>query len=63
MKLSNINKPTSPFWNKVALSCTAASAFIAGYGYFANIKGFMLAGGILGILGTVIPIFISNGEK
>jgi hypothetical protein len=63
MKLSNINKPTSPFWNKVALACASASAFIAGYGALADDKNFMIAGGILGILGTIIPIFISNGEN
>lgn len=63
MKLSNINKPTSPFWSKVALACAAASAFIASYGLAAEIKAFTITGGILGVLGTVIPILMSNGEK
>lgn len=63
MKLSNINKPTSPFWNKVAVSCAAASGFIAGYGLLSNLKGFMIAGGVLGIIGTVLPIFMNNNSK
>lgn len=61
MKIKNINKPTSPMWNKIALACTAVSAFIGGYGYFLDNKVVMGIGGVLGILGVVIPIFSSNG--
>lgn len=58
--LKNANKPTSPFWGKVAMACAAASSFIAGYGLIANMKAFVIAGGILGVLGTVIPNLISG---
>lgn len=63
MKISNINKPTSAFWSKVAVICAAASTFIAGYAYTAHIEWLMIAGGIFGMLGTVIPILVSNGEN
>ena len=60
MKLSNINKPTKPLWNKIALACTTISSGIAGYGYFNNMPNVMLVGGLIGILGNVIPIFASE---
>jgi hypothetical protein len=62
MKWINIHKPTSAFWSKVALACTAVSSFLGGYGLVSNTPFFVWAGGILGPLGVVIPIFMSNGE-
>ena len=60
LKLENIHQPTSPLLSKIAVACSAVSAFIAGYGAVADMKGFMIAGGILGIIGTIIPPFIST---
>lgn len=62
MKLNNINKPTSPLMAKIAVACSAASAFIATYGLVANMKAFIIAGGVLGVLGTIIPPFLDNKE-
>lgn len=61
--LNNLNKPSTPFWKKVAVACSAASAFIAGYALIADMKGFLIAGGLLGIIGTIIPPFIDDGKN
>jgi hypothetical protein len=63
MNIKNINKPTSPFWGKVIVSCATASAFIAGYGKWADNETMINIGGVLGILGTVLPVLLSNGNK
>lgn len=63
MKISNVNKHTSPFWNKVILASAAGSAFIAGYGLLADHKVFITIGGVLGLVGTMGPIFVNSKEK
>lgn len=61
--IQNINKPTSPFWNKVQLICVTLSVFIAGYGQWgAHSSTITAIGGALGALGTIIPILIPPKE-
>ncbi len=60
--IKNINKPTSPFWNKVIAACSVGSAFIATYGALADHKAWIWAGGILGFLGTVLPILMPSKD-
>ncbi len=60
IKPSNINKPTSPFWNKVIAASAAGSAFLGTYGLIANHTTFIVIGGALGLIGTMLPIFINS---
>ena len=47
--IKNINKPTTPFWNKVIVACGVASGFIAAYGKWgAHDETITTIGGILG---------------
>jgi len=59
MKISNIHKPTSPFWNKVIVASAAGSAFLGGYGLISQHNIFIIVGGVLGLIGTMLPVFIS----
>lgn len=59
LKTSNINRPTSPFWNKVIVASAAGSGFLGGYGLIANHQVFVIIGGILGLIGTMLPVFVS----
>lgn len=59
IKASNINKPTSPFWNKVIVASAAGAAFLGGYGLITNHQVFIVIGGILGLIGAMGPVFIS----
>lgn len=63
MKISNVNKPTSPFWNKVIVASASGSAFLGGYGLIANHPTFIVIGGVLGLIGTMLPVFINSKEK
>lgn len=58
MKLDNVNKPTRPVWNKIQLASMAASVFMASYGGLTDNHTWMLIGGIFGLIGTVLPIFM-----
>jgi hypothetical protein len=60
INISNINKPTPPFWNKVIAASAAGSAFLASYGLVSNHQVFVVLGGVLGLIGTMLPVFISN---
>lgn len=63
MNLNNINKPTHPFWGKVQMSCASIATFISGYGHFDNNHYIFIIGVSIGALGTIIPIFISDGKE
>lgn len=54
MKLSNINKPTSPRLGKIGAALVSVSAFIAGYGLTSGnqIVGFIGLG--IGVIGTLV---------
>jgi hypothetical protein len=60
MKLENVNKPTRPFWNKVQLAAASAGTFCAGFGLLYEDHNFIMAGGLLGVVGTVLPIFANK---
>ncbi len=63
MSIKNINKPTSPFWGKVIVACSLISGCIAAYGKWEGIPWIMNVGGVLGIIGTVLPVILSSGKK
>lgn len=58
MKVSNINKPTSPKWVKIGSSLVAASTFVGGYGLTAGNTTVGIIGLIMGIIGTIIVTFM-----
>lgn len=62
MKVSNINKPTNPFWNKVIVASAAGSAFLGGYGLIGSNPTFVAIGGVLGLIGTMLPVFVGSKE-
>lgn len=59
MTISNINKPTPPFWGKVQLLCMAVAGLITGAANVAHIEWLQVAGICFGVVGVAIPIFIN----
>lgn len=57
MKVSNINKPTSPKWVKIGSSLVAASTFVGGYGLTSSNTTVGIVGLVIGTLGTFIMAF------
>lgn len=60
VELNNINKPTSAFWGKIQLACTAVSGTMATFALLSESHTWVLIAGILGCLGVVIPIFMKE---
>jgi hypothetical protein len=60
--INNINKPTTPFWNKVILACAAASAVISGAAYLYHVTWLQIAGIVCAVIGAVGPIFMPPGN-
>ena len=62
MEMNNINKPTHPKWGKVQASCALLATYISAQGHFDNNHWVFIVGITLGAIGTILPIFISDGQ-
>jgi hypothetical protein len=62
--INNINKPTTPFWNKFIVMCTLVSASIAAYGKWGVHSDFIeQIGGWIGIVGVIIGVWAPSNNK
>lgn len=63
ISISNINKPTSPFWGKLSAALLFISATLQGSGLSTEHHALVWAGFGLTVIAGLIPIFTNTSQS